>query len=161
MNAQLQQLLERYYHLSVRDQLALKGLSVFFALLILYAGIWLPANNYFEDRSLFHQKQTELYQYLLSTEKEARVSSGNSKTAVGGQSMLQTVSRSAQKFSLKPDRLQPEGSQGVNVMFNDVSFNTLIQWLQSLNQQGFSVRQISIERGDLPGVVTARMVLRS
>lgn len=161
MNAQLQQLLERYDHLSPRDQIALKGLSVFFALLILYAGMWLPANHYFEERSLFHQKQTELHQYLLSTEKAARASTGSSKASVGGRSILQTVSRSAQKFSLKPDRLQPEGSQGVNVMFNNVSFNTLIKWLQNLNQQGFSVRQISIERGDIPGVVTARMVLRS
>lgn len=161
MNAQLQQLLERYDHLSAQDQIALKGLSLFFALLILYAGIWLPANSYFEERSLFHQKQTELYQYLLSTEREARASSGQAKSSVSGQSILQTISRSAQKFSLKPDRLQPEGSQGVNVMFNDVSFNTLIQWLQNLNQQGFSVRQISIERGDSPGVVTARMVLRN
>jgi len=46
-------------------------------------------------------------------------------------------------------------------MFNNVNFNTLIQWLDNLDRQGFSVRQISIERADAPGIVTTRMVLRA
>ena len=161
MNAQLDQLLSRYHQLSARDQLALKGLSIFFLVLFLYAGMWLPANNYFEDRESFHQKQSELHSYLRSTEEQARASSGQTGTTASGQPILQSVSRSAQKFSLKPDRLQPEGSGGVNIMFNNVSFNSLVQWLESLNREGFSVKQISIERGEAPGVVSVRMVLRA
>ncbi|MFT7686685.1 MAG: general secretion pathway protein M [Candidatus Azotimanducaceae bacterium] len=161
MNAQLQQLVDRYEHLNQRDKVALRGLSAFFAIIFLYALVWLPANNYFVDRNSDHQKQIELHQYLLSSEKQARASSGQKSQSIGGQSILQTVSRSAQKFSLKPDRLQPEGSDGVSVMFNDVNFNKLIQWLDNLDRQGFSVKQISIERSDVPGIVTTRMVLRA
>jgi len=161
VNAQVQQFIDRYEHLSQRDRLALKGLLVFFASLFLYSLVWLPANDYFTDRSLYHQNQIELHQYLLSSEQQARASTGQNSQSVGGQSLLQTVSGSAQKFSLKPDRLQPEGSDGVNVVFNNVNFNKLMQWLESLDRQGFSVRQISIERSDVPGVVTTRMVLRA
>jgi general secretion pathway protein M len=161
VKAQLQQFVDRYEHLSQRDRLALKGLSIFFALLFLYLLIWLPANNYFVDRSAYHQNQIELHQYLLASEQQARASTVQSNQSVGGQSMLQAVSRSAQKFSLKPDRLQPEGTDGVNVVFNNVNFNKLMQWLDNLDRQGFSVRQISIERSDVPGVVTTRMVVRA
>jgi general secretion pathway protein M len=102
-----------------------------------------------------------MLQGMRETEKDARASSGNATTAPTGQSLLSQVSRTAQQFGIKPNRLQPEGNDAVSVWFDEVSFNDLIKWLDSQSQSGMSVRQISIDREELPGRVNARIVLRS
>ena len=81
--------------------------------------------------------------------------------ALAGQSLLSQISSSTQGFQIKPNRLQPEGSDGVSVWFDDVNFNNLVRWLEAQAQQGITVRQISIDRDDLPGTVSARVILQN
>ncbi|MEO2175027.1 MAG: type II secretion system protein M [bacterium] len=158
----IQNLLLRYNQLESRERLAVNGLIGFVALLLIYTLIWSPANTYYDKGLQNHVRQLSTLQYLRASEQQARASLGKqSRAAVSGQSLLSTVSSSAQQSGIKPSRLQPEGNNGVSVTFSEVSFNDLIEWLESLQSQGFVVGRISIDRQEQSGKVNARITLRS
>ncbi|XOV88667.1 MAG: type II secretion system protein GspM [Pseudomonadota bacterium] len=151
----------RFKALEPRDRVALLSLGVFFGLLLLYFGVWVPANTFFAERQANRDQQLRLVQYMRSTEQEARAAAAEGGNTVNGQNLLTEVSRSAQQFGISPNRLQPEGSDGVSVWFDGVAFNDLIRWLEAQSRQGVAVRQLSIDRNAVSGTVNARIVLRS
>jgi len=163
MRGYFRELLKHYKELEKREQVALLSLSVFLLGVFLYVGIWAPANNYLQDSKVDHERYLKLLNFLKSTESQARRSEGNQDDGKAtGQSLLSAVSRSAQSVGIKPSRLQPEGSEAVSVWFDAVAFTKLMLWLERLESgQGIVVRQITIDRRELPGQVSARLVLRN
>ncbi|MCB1643913.1 MAG: type II secretion system protein M [Pseudomonadales bacterium] len=151
----------RYQSLDKRERLAVLALGTFFAGLILVYGIWMPAMDYQQQSLAERDRQLSLLQYMRASEQQARAASGSNRSAGGsGQSLLTQVSRSAQQFNIKPNRLQPEGDDAVSVWFDGVSFNDLAAWLQQQSRQGVVVRQISVDREEVTGTVNARIILR-
>lgn len=148
----------RFRALDRRDQLALISLGGFLAVLIFVFGIWIPANDFRESQASARDRQFELVQYMRSTEQEARTLGDGSARAPSGQNLLTQISRSARQYNISPNRLQPEG-EGVSVSFEDVAFDSLIQWLQAQSEEGIRVRQLSVAREDAPGLVNARILL--
>lgn len=163
MREYFQELIKHYRELEKRERIALVSLSVFLLGVVLYVGIWTPANSYVLDSQIDHDRYLKLLTYLKSTELQARNSSGNQKSGkASGQSLLSSVSRSAQSVGINPSRLQPEGSEAVSVWFDAVAFTKLMLWLERLeSNQGIVVRQITIDRREAPGQVSARLVLRN
>lgn len=149
----------RYETLEVREQQALKALSIFFGVLFLYFGILTPASDFRDERLSDYERYQSLLQYMRATESQARASKGQAPVA-SGQNLMSDVSNSTRRFGIEPRILQPEGDNAVSVWFDGVSFALLLDWLTSVNQQGVTVRQISIDRQDAPGTVSARLVLR-
>ncbi len=162
MNAALKKWVDRYQQLENRDRLALNGLGTFFGLLILYFVIWSPVNQYHEDSRAARDRELSLLQYMRKNEKQARASSKGVGPNATGKSLLTLVSRAAQRNGIKPDRLQPEGSEAVSIWFSRVAFDDLIGLLKQIElTDGIYVQQISIDREDQPGTVKTRVVLRS
>lgn len=149
----------RFLELERRDRISLTGLGAFLSVLVLYYGIWNPANEFVESRRAERDRQLALIQYMRSSEQEARAASIAVSKSPSGQSLLTQVSRSAQQYNINPNRLQPEGD-GVSVWFDAVAFNDLIRWLEAQSKQGVVIRQVAIDREDSPGIVNARIVLR-
>lgn len=161
-NPTLVKLMEHYAQLEQRDKIALSGLGIFFSLLFIYFAILGPVNKYHADSLAARDRQLSLIQYMRASENQARSASTGSQSATSGQSLLTRVSRVAQQIGIKPNRLQPEGSDAVSVWFDSVAFNDLVKMLKRVqSQQGIVVQQISIDREDQPGMVRARIVLRS
>lgn len=161
-NPTLVKLMEHYAQLGQRDKIALSGLGIFFSLLFIYFAILGPVNKYHADSLAARDRQLSLIQYMRASENQARSASTGSQSATSGQSLLTQVSRVAQQIGIKPNRLQPEGSDAVSVWFDSVAFNDLVKMLKRVqSQQGIVVQQISIDREDQPGMVRARIVLRS
>jgi general secretion pathway protein M len=163
MRDYFRELMTHYKELEKRERAALLSLSVFLFGVVLYAGIWSPANSYVLDSQVDHDRYLKLLTYLKSTEAQARSSSGNQSSGkAAGQSLLSSVSKSAQSVGISPSRLQPEGSEAVSVWFDAVAFTKLMLWLERLESgQGIVVRQITIDRRESPGEVSARLVLRN
>ncbi len=158
----LDKLTERYLQLEKTERSALKSLAGFFTLLSLYFVIWNPVNQYHNSNEVERDRQLSLVQYMRASEKEARASSQGVNRGSTGQSLLTVVSRTAQQIGIKPNRLQPEGSDAVSVWFDGVAFDDLMLMLKQIQaRQGIVVQQIAIDREDQPGMVRARIVLRS
>lgn len=151
----------RFDAMERRDQKALLGLILFFLLLFLYFGVWSPASSFAESRQADRDQQLALVQFMRSSESAARAVGAGSAPAPTGQALLSQISRTAQKFNISPNRLQPEGIDGVSVWFDGVAFNDLIRWLEAEAKEGIAVRQISIDRHAESGLVNARVVLRN
>ena len=156
-------MLERYNQLEKRDRTALIGLATFFGLLILWFGVWQPVNTYYEDNKAERERQLSLIQYMRASESIARKSAAGSRQArASGQTLLSVISTTAQRLSIKPNRLQPEGNDTVSVWFDQVAFNTLVKLLSELDSRhGVTVKQITIDREDTAGMVRTRIVLGS
>ena len=156
------ELIKHYHELEKRERVAVVSLSIFLVGVVLYLGIWAPVNNYALEAQIDHDRYLKLLTYLKSTESQARRSSEKQSTGKAtGQSLLSSVSKSARSVGIKASRLQPEGSDAVSVWFDAVAFTRLMLWLERLESgQGIVVQQITIERRDLPGEVSARLVLR-
>ena len=162
MKDYLHELMKHYHELEKRERVAVVSLSIFLAGVVLYLGVWAPVNNYALEAQIDHDRYLKLLTYLKSTESQARSSSEKQSTGKAtGQSLLSSVSKSARSVGIKPSRLQPEGSDAVSVWFDAVAFTRLMLWLERLESgQGIVVQQITIDRRDLPGEVSARLVLR-
>ncbi len=163
MNVFFEDLKSRFADLEKREQTALLMLTGFLALVLFYVAVWSPTQSFVIDSEQDYNRHLDLLEYLRSTESDAVAASGNStdKTA-GGRSMLTTVSRTAQSVGVSPSRMQPEGNDAVSVWFDEIAFSQLMLLLERLESgQGIVVRQISIDRRDQPGLVSARVVLRN
>ena len=163
MKHYLAELRTRFGELEQRERQALVAMTLFLVAIVLYLGVWSPLNEYVERGRVDHDRYLELLGYLKSTESRARAVAGDGgKPVMGGQSLLTTVSGTAQSIDVTPSRLQPEGNDAVSVWFETVPFTKLMLWLERLeSQQGVVVRQITIDRRDEPGQVSARLVLRN
>jgi general secretion pathway protein M len=162
LSATAKKLIDRYVQLEQRDRIALNGLGLFFGLLFIYFGLLNPMYTYHADSMAARDRQLSLIQYMRASEKQARSAKADTRSTGSERSLLSQVSRIAQQIGIKPNRLQPEGSDAVSVWFEDVAFNDLVKMLKQVqSQQGIVVQQISIDKEDQPGVVRARIVLRS
>jgi general secretion pathway protein M len=162
LSATTKKLKDRYVQLEQRDRIALTGLGMFIGLLFIYFALLNPMYTYHADSMAARDRQLSLIQYMRGSEKQARSVKADTRPTGSGRSLLSQVSRIAQQIGIKPNRLQPEGSDAVSVWFEDVAFNDLVKMLKQVqSQQGIVVQQISIDREDQPGVVRARIVLRS
>ncbi|MCY4531466.1 MAG: type II secretion system protein M [Gammaproteobacteria bacterium] len=129
------------------------------AILFLYFAIWMPVNSYYQASLLDRDRQASLIRYMRASEDKVRASISGRPA---GQSLITEVSSTAEQAGIKPNRFQPEGSDAVSVWFDNVSFDDLIAWIVQLDdQRGIRVRQITIDRQDTPGIVNARVILRS
>jgi general secretion pathway protein M len=151
-----------FSQLEKRDQIAVAALALFLGALLLYFAVWTPVRSYQQDSLARRDSQLSLLHYMRASEKQARSSTTGKKVQASGQSLITDVSSSAQQAGIKPNRLQPEGNDAVSVWFDNVPFDQLVSWIEQLSdQRGISVRQIAIDRQDVPGTVNARIVLES
>lgn len=155
-------LLERFDGLAGREKYALVFLGVSTAMLTLYLAVWAPLDTYVQERGNDHDRHLALLQYFESTQAEARAAAASDGQPRGaGQALLSEVSRSVRTVGISPSRMQTEGTDAVSVWYDEVVFTRLMLWLERLEiERGIVVRQISVERRDQPGTVSARLVLR-
>ena len=154
--------LERYRSLEARERIAILGLGTFLGLVFICYGLWIPLVNYASESSDRHANRQEMLQWMQSTEAEARANSGVKATSGrSGLSLLTVVSRMSRSAEVQPTRMQQEGGEEVSVWFEDVEFGRLLSWMDKLRQEGVGVRQLSIDRQEEEGKVSARIVLRT
>ena len=60
------------------------------------------------------------------------------------------------------NKIEAEGKQGIKVQMKAVNFNRLLQWLGDLqNRYGVNVKNLSVDIGEKPGMVSARVTLEN
>ena len=158
------QMTERWEALEQREKLSLQVLGVALALVIAYFAIWQPAKGFMDAQQTLVQERADLLALVKSSREALASASKGSGTgaALNSQQLVSTVTNLARKQSLNLKRFEPSGESKVKVWVEDVSFDLLVSWLSNLDKNvKVKVEQISVEKQDAPGVVSARITLAS
>ena len=111
-----------------------------------------------EQRATVQWMQQSAAQVKQLQRSGAAVSDG-----LGGQSLLSATDTAARAAGLGPSlkKVEPDGSQGVRVWLDGAKFDDMLGWLDVMGTRyGADVDTITIERGDAPGLVNARLNLQ-
>ena len=151
--------------LEAREQQSLKILGVASVLFLAYFLLWLPAQSYMKDSERLLQERADLLGLVQSSRailSSQSNSTQGSATILNSQQLVSTVTNLAKKQQLSLKRFEPSGENKVKVWVEDVSFDVLVSWLSALETSvSVKVEQISVEKQDKPGVVSARLTLTS
>lgn len=157
--------LQQYQALPERDRLALKILAGVLFLVLLYFVVWQPAQN-FKDESLASLESARDLKALVQSNQaslgQLGRSTGSSKAALDGQQLVGAVTNMARQQGVALKRFEPSGNDSVKVWLEQVPFDKAARWLSLMNKNlGVSVKQITLEADDKPGIINARMTLGS
>lgn len=154
----------RWESLEDREKLSLKVMFVALTLAIAYFAIWSPAHKFMVDSQRSVEDRRELLALVISS-RQALARSGavsNAAPDMNSQQLVSTVTNMARTQQLSLKRFEPSGENKIKVWVEDVSFDNLVAWLSKLDKAiKVSVEQISVEKQDKPGVVSARLTLSS
>ncbi len=149
-------LLARFRQLTEREQ-KLTILSVIVVLIgSFYWGIWSPLQQSVIKEQQRIRQQSELLQWVEQNAIKAgqlRAAKVSSKRFSG--SLAQAVNTSAGRHSITISRMQPQ-DETIQVWIDDVSFNQLLSWINTLESQGVLVLQADFAEGSSPGLVSVR-----
>lgn len=162
MQAQIEILRARYAALQRREQQMLLACAAAVVLAIAYLVIWQPVAS-----ARLHAKQA-----LASARDDAVQiehlqmlvgSTAHRKRLVGTRlSLLAAVDQAskASHIGTSPSRLQPDGSSRVRVWFENVDFNAVVDWIQTLKTRyGIDVENAQFSRKNKPGHVDVQLSL--
>ncbi|MEH6357421.1 MAG: type II secretion system protein M [Pseudomonadales bacterium] len=160
--SKISEIKQRLDAMPAKDRRALLLLTLFVAAVILIYAVMLPAHRYANDAAELHQQRAEILAWMQSNESEARKlqAQPTTNTNTSGQSLLSLATQHAQSNNLSFKRFEPFGEGGLRVWLDNASFNSLLQWLTTLQQKnGVLVKQVSIDRATQTGRVSAKLEL--
>ena len=150
--------------LEPRERLLVSAGAVFLVLFFVYVLLWAPfAERHARLRETVERQQADLawMRGAAAQVQALRRSVPGGGRGLGGRSLLSVVDQSARAGGLGSGikRIEPDGSRGVKIWLENVSFDQMILWLGKLSRQyQVEVASVSIEpRG--PGRVNARLSL--
>lgn len=143
--------------LSESEQKLLKFGSIFFVIFILYSTVS-GLNSGVADAEDQLDKQLKLNTWAdqqIAIIKGAKGTTGKSTSSQG--SMTQIINTTARRLNITIDRIQPQKTDLVKVGIDEIGFNTLMNWLQTLqSQHGVTAKNIDFAKSDKTGVVNIR-----
>jgi general secretion pathway protein M len=147
-----------YQALPPRDALVLKVLAVLMALALIYA--WLIQPTIENIKQAESKLATELKFHQKLKQNAYLVKGSSSATLDNKGSILSRVNSLAKVKGITLKRFEPNGKTGLRVWLEKVSFDSSIDWIETLEtQKGIKVEQISIDKVQ-PGIVNLRAVLK-
>ena len=161
MKQQLKILNTWYSSLPGRDRNLLIAMLAFLSVTLFYLIVWEPVH---ESRDLQQQQlksQQEIYAWMQSAASEAKALKGSgTRKVASNQPITLILETSANISGLKQqiNKIESSGKTGAQVKIDSASFDQLLVWLNTLEQQhGVIITTASIERNDQPGTVSARL----
>lgn len=161
MKQQLELLNNWYNSLSLRDKNLLITTIIFLSITLFYLIVWEPVH---QDRDLQQQKlksQQDIYAWMQSASNEVKsLKSSGIRKATSNQPISLILENSAKISGLKQyiNKIESSGKNGARVKIDSASFDQLLVWLNTLEQQhGVTITTASIERNEKMGTVSARL----
>tara|TARA_R110001592_G_scaffold198448_2_gene446672 strand:+ start:2526 stop:3041 length:516 start_codon:yes stop_codon:yes gene_type:complete len=157
--------LKQYEMMPSRDRLALKFLGFVLVLLFMYFVLWQPAYTYKKESEIYLQQQKDLLALVMEN-KSALSSLSNSSSsnvsALDSQQLVTSVTNLAKQTGVVLKRFEPSGEREIKVWVDDAVFDKMMTWLVTMKRSlNVRVEQISVEKSDSPGLVSARLTLSS
>lgn len=158
--------IRQFESLPSRDRMALKILSLVVLILILYFSMWVPAKAFMDQNKSDLEFNKQLLALVVDnkTTLSSMNRSGASSSAkiLDSQQLVSSVTNLAKQNKIALKRFEPSGENKLKVWVDDAPFDKMIKWLDRMKKSlGVTVEQITIEKDDSPGLVSARMTLSS
>ncbi len=164
INIKVRELRRQYELVSPRDRIMLNSLVVFLVIVIGFFLVVKPAFNAVEQAQLTLKGKQELLQWMKSNEHRAKSISGSgskTKKRRPGQSLLALINQTSGRFQVPLKRYEPEGDDKLRVWVEDIPFNSLVRWLNTLeSSNAVSVINISIDSQKDVGIINAKVVFK-
>lgn len=160
----MKQILGYWEQLQSRERHALIAGGVGLLLLSFYGLVWEPYSSSKDELGKTVTERQAVLSYMEQAAREVqqlRASRPNVARAMGG-SLLALADSTAKAQGLGPSvkRVQPDGEHAVQVWLEEVSFDQMLLWLDSLEREhGVRVSGLVADRRDEPGRVNARLTL--
>lgn len=158
---------KQYEMLSGRDRIALKVLAVVLAVLLGYFLAWQPAFQFMRDAEAEVERSEQLLalvkqnRTILASLSAGRAAQGKGKV-LDSQQLVSSVTNMAKRHDVALKRFEPGGERQIKVWIDDASFDKMMAWLKALDSSlQVYVEQISVEKGELSGQISARLTLAS
>ncbi len=128
---------------------------------VLYGGIWQPLVKAQKQREEALASARSVAGRIEELAVLSQANAGRGMPVNRTASILGVVDQGARgTLGKQPTRIQPEGDREVKVWVEDVSFDSLLRWLQELElRYGIHAQTAEIEKQSAPGVVSAQLSL--
>ena len=161
MKQQLEIISLWYNSLSLRDRNMLIAISCLLIVTLFYLIIWEPIHQGLDQQQQKHKSQQDIYAWMQSASNEVKtLKRSGTRKAPSKQAITLTLENSANVSGLKKyiNKIESSGKNGARVKIDSVSFDQLLVWLNTLEQQhGISITTASIDRADGTGSISARL----
>jgi general secretion pathway protein M len=150
----------RYRTMEERDRLALKILACFLGVIFLVYLLLIPAWQHATDGRTASSSARAALAWMQANEALARSLPDTSNSADEGD-LLATSAELASRAGIQFQRYEQAGDGGLRLWISAAPFSQLLNWIGELDDShGIGLEQISIERSDENGVVSAVIILR-
>lgn len=146
--------------LQARERLILGTGGLLALLIVIWGFVWQPLTG---GRAQLRTSIADKEQLLSDVSQAAAVDVSGAAPAAGGQSLFVLIDQTAQAAGLGGalTRARPDGPNTIDVTFSSASFDALVGWLITLNQNsGIYVDGASINTARQEGLVSGQLRLR-
>lgn len=125
---------------------------------IFYFAIWSPLNNAIENekRELADQKSTLTWVQQQANRAAILRQSGTAPKFSG--SLTQFVNQTTRNLGISVSRMQPQG-ENLQIWIDEVSFNSLMTWLETVEERGIVIVSSDFSEVDTQGFVQVRRLV--
>lgn len=163
MNEIYHRVLTYWRGLAARERAVLAG-GALAALLLFYALLWAPLQRDLARLRVDVPKEYQQLQWMRTQADRIQQLRSTSPKTVPGNGLLSFVEQSARTYNIREfiKRVEPEGANSVRLAIDGAAFNSLLEWLANLqNEGGVRIENASLEPLPKPGIVNARLLLRA
>jgi len=154
-----------FLSLNERERMLVGGGGIAVVIMLLYAMVWNPVMQGVVEQQAALTRASKLLVWMKKSVADARGLQGAGAQAAGlrpGQSLLSLIDSTAKTsgFGAQVKRVKPEGENKVQIWIDEVSFDQLVQWLETLEKRyGVHVASTTMDRSNLDGKVNANLQL--
>ena len=160
---QLEQFRHWFFSLTKKEQQIVSGTTVFAIVTLFFLIVWEPIHLGLDNEKLKQTTQNKnlIWMQQAATEVKGLRSSG-SRTNLRDKNKPTTlvIEQAINKAGLKSsvNKIESSGNNGVRVTLNEVPFNQMLVWLNTLaSHNGIHVISANIERASGAGKANARL----
>ncbi|WP_100642464.1 type II secretion system protein GspM [Alteromonas facilis] len=152
----MQSLIQRYKALTEREQWVLLLAAIVSVVGLFYLLVWSPLQTSIAQTKAQVENQQELLTWVKASSQRAiqlRRSSGGAQGFTG--SLPQAVNQTTSRFNIVISRMQPQGDE-LQVWVDEAAFDSLVDWLNALENMGITILQVDLTEADSPGQIKLR-----
>ena len=151
---------QRWQRLAPRERTALGLLGAFLLVVLFWLWLWQPAQRQAAEAREYYQQQRALHAYLEQNTELARQLSRSNHVELAPHELQGLVTETAQQGNLLIESFDNGSDGSLQVSLPGASYALLLRWFDSLQGQGVSIAEVSLERAG-EGLVNARVSLRA